>query len=173
MVASASDTFTKRGAMAKKKAAARKKSRPAASRPRRSESVSRRRTAKTDPLLADIKNSERRDVGGVRLDTVRAGEARVKRMVYPAGFRWSKHMKPISGTDLCMHAHVGFIARGSIHIDYADGTKVEFVAPQAVAIEPGHDGYVVGDEPAVLIEVDFEGQTAERFGMTTPRRKSR
>jgi hypothetical protein len=40
-----------------------------------------------------------------------------------------------------------------------------------VAIEPGHDGYVVGDEPAVLIEVDFEGQTAERFGMTNARRR--
>ena len=39
------------------------------------------------------------------------------------------------------------------------------MAPQVVAIPPGHDGYVVGDEPAVLIEVDFEGQTAERFGM--------
>ena len=42
---------------------------------------------------------------------------------------------------------------------------MQFKAPQAVAIEPGHDGWVVGDEPAVLIEVDFEGQTASRFGM--------
>jgi hypothetical protein len=34
-----------------------------------------------------------------------------------------------------------------------------------VAIEPGHDGWVVGDEPAVLIEVDFERDTAKRLGM--------
>ena len=42
---------------------------------------------------------------------------------------------------------------------------IAFAAPQAVSIEPGHDGWVVGDEPAVLIEVDFEGETARRFGL--------
>ena len=40
-----------------------------------------------------------REIGGVRLEVGRAGGARVKRMVYPAGFRWSVHMKPIVGTD--------------------------------------------------------------------------
>jgi hypothetical protein len=112
-----------------------------------------------------MKNSERRDVGGVRLETVRAGDARVKRAVYPAGFRWSTHMKPISGTDLCMHAHVGFLARGAIHVQYPDGCVVEHVAPQVVVIEPGHDGWVVGKEPAVLIEFDFERETIRRLGM--------
>ena len=74
-------------------------------------------------------------------------------------------MKSMVGTSQCMHAHVGFIARGRIHMEYGDGTVVEFQAPQAVAIQPGHDGWVVGDEPAVLIEVDFEGETAASFGM--------
>jgi hypothetical protein len=74
-------------------------------------------------------------------------------------------MKGIVGTDLCMHAHVGFLARGQIHIQYADGCTLEFAAPQVIAIEPGHDGWVVGDDPAVVIEIDFEGDTAERLGM--------
>jgi hypothetical protein len=65
-----------------------------------------------------------------------------------------------------MHAHVGFIARGRVAVRYGDGGTAEFVAPQAVAIEPGHDGWVVGDEPAVLIEVDFMNETAARFGMS-------
>jgi hypothetical protein len=129
--------------------------------------------ASPDPLLAPIKGADSRVVGGVQVDVVRAGAGRIKRLIYPPGFRWSTHMKTQVGTDLCMHAHVGFIARGRIHIDYADGTTLEFVAPQVVAIEPGHDGYVVGDEPAVLIEVDFEGQTAERFGMTEAHRRRR
>jgi hypothetical protein len=64
-----------------------------------------------------------------------------------------------------MHAHVGFLLQGEVHVRYADGCTLEFKAPQAVAIEPGHDGWVVGNQPAVLIEVDFEGNTAERFGM--------
>jgi hypothetical protein len=118
-----------------------------------------------DPLLADVTGAERREIGNVRLEVGRAGSARVKRMVYPPGFRWSVDMKPIVGTDLCMHAHVGFLARGRIHIEYGDGCIVEHEAPQIVAIEPGHDGWVVGDEPVVLIEFDFEGDTIRRLGM--------
>ena len=118
-----------------------------------------------DPLLARVKGAERREIGGVVIEVGRAGAARVKRMVYPAGFRWSVDMKPIVGTDLCMHAHAGFLARGEIHIEYADGCVVEHKAPQIVAIEPGHDGWVVGGEPVVLIEFDFEGDTVHRLGM--------
>jgi hypothetical protein len=118
-----------------------------------------------DPLLAPLKGANRREIGGVRLEVAEAGNGRVKRMVYPPGFRWSTNMKAIVGTDLCMHAHVGFLARGQVHIQYADGCTLEFTAPQVVAIEPGHDGWVVGNEPAVLIEFDFEGETARRFGM--------
>ena len=118
-----------------------------------------------DPLFARVKGAERREIGGVELEVGRAGAARVKRMVYPAGFRWSVDMKPVVGTDLCMHAHAGFLARGEIHIEYADGCVVEHKAPQIVAIEPGHDGWVVGGEPVVLIEFDFEGDTVHRLGM--------
>lgn len=99
------------------------------------------------------------------MDIGRAGGARVKRVIYPPGFRWSKDMKPLVQTDYCMHAHVGFLARGQVHIEYADGCKLEFAAPQVMSIEPEHDGWVVGDEPAVVIEFDFEGETAQRCGM--------
>lgn len=128
-----------------------------------------KRTA-VDVLLAPIKGATAREVGGVKLDVVSAGAARVKRMIYPAGFRWSKAMKPIVGTDRCMHAHAGFLARGEIHIEYADGCVVEFKAPQVVAIEPGHDGWVVGREPVVLIEFDFEGDTVTKLGMPSEHR---
>jgi len=123
------------------------------------------RSTTVDPLLAAVKGATHRYLGHVRLDVGRAGTARVKRMIYPVGFRWSKDMKPVVGTDLCMHAHVGFLARGEIHIEYADGCIVEHKAPQVVAIEPGHDGWVVGNEPVVLIEFDFESDTVARLGM--------
>src|SRR6195256_1786829 len=145
--------------MAKKKAARKKAPKP------HTRTIVRSRPKASDPLLAPVKGAERRTIGGVRLEVGRAGAARVKRMVYPAGFRWSVDMKPIVGTDLCMHAHVGFLARGEIHIEYADGCVVEHKAPQIVAIEPGHDGWVVGKEPVVLIEFDFAGDTIRRLGM--------
>lgn len=121
-------------------------------------------------MTGPIPGAERRVVGGVQIDTTPAGTARVKRVVYQPGFRWSKDMKPIVGTEHCMHAHVGFLVSGTIHIQYSDGCVLEFSAPQAVAIEPGHDGWVVGDESAVLIEVDFEGETGRIFGMSAAHR---
>jgi hypothetical protein len=119
----------------------------------------------TDVLFAPVNGAERRNVGHVQLEVGRAGDARVKRLIYPAGFHWSKDMKPAIGTDYCMHAHVGFLVHGEIHIEYPDGCIVEHKAPQIVAIEPGHDGWVVGTKPVVLIEFDFEGDTIRRTGM--------
>ena len=119
----------------------------------------------TDILLAPMQGAEHREVGGVQLDTVAAGNSRVKRVIYLVGFRWSKNMKPLVGTDRCMHAHVGFLARGQIHMEFADGCVLEFRAPQVIAIEPGHDGWVVGDEPAVVIEFDFGSDTVRNLGM--------
>ncbi|MBO0357672.1 hypothetical protein J0X19_06920 [Hymenobacter sp. BT186] len=116
-------------------------------------------------LLGPLKDATRREVGGVQVDVVRTGNSRVKRVVYPVGFRWSKDMKPVIGTELCQHAHVGFLAAGKLGIQYADGTQEEYTAPQVVAIAPGHDGWVIGEEPAVLIEFDFEGETVERLGL--------
>jgi hypothetical protein len=145
----------------KKKAVARR-ARPAARRVRASAPP---RSARPSEIFAPVRGAERREIGHVLLEVGKAGAARVKRMVYPAGFRWSVDMKPVVGTDLCMHAHVGFLVHGEIHIEYGDGCVIEHRAPQIIAIEPGHDGWVVGDEPVVMIEFDFEGETAQRLGM--------
>ncbi|MEP6782265.1 MAG: hypothetical protein ABI983_01275 [Acidobacteriota bacterium] len=157
----------------KKKPTPKKTSSKKASPKKSRKSAAPKRTAKAtifDSLLGPMKGATSREIGGVKLDVASAGGARVKRMIYPPGFRWSKSMKPITGTDRCMHAHVGFIARGEIHIEYGDGCIVEFKAPQVVAIDPGHDGWVVGREPVVMIEFDFEGQTIERLGMPAEHR---
>jgi hypothetical protein len=163
--------------MAKKKTAKKTARKTAGKHARKSRVTTRRKTVRPRPntldtLVAAVKGAEHRNVGGVGLDVGRAGGARVKRMVYPVGFRWSVDMKPIVGTDLCMHAHVGFLARGEIHVEYADGCVVEHKAPQIVAIEPGHDGWVVGKEPVVLIEFDFERDTVRRLGMPGDHRHS-
>ena len=118
-----------------------------------------------DPLLAPMKADEHRDNGGVLVDIARIGNVRVKRMIYAPGFNFAAHLKGVVGTELCMHAHVGFMARGQINVRFADGCVVEYKAPQFVSVEPGHEGWVVGDEPAVLIEFDFESDTVNRLGV--------
>ena len=160
-----------KGRMAKKakkaKARAQRTARKAARQSAARKTATRRAP---DALLAPIKGAASRVIGGVQLDVASAGAARVKRMIYPPGFRWSTAMKPVVGTDRCMHAHVGFLARGEIHIEYADGCVAEYKAPQVVAIDPGHDGWVVGSELVILIEFDFEGDTVARLGMPAEHR---
>ena len=125
-----------------------------------------------DILTAPIPDADCRDVGGVHLEIVRVGDGRVKRVIYPPGWRWSTHMKSVSGTHLCMHTHVGFLARGRVHVEYEDGCVVELAAPQVVGVAAGHDSWVVGEEAAVLIEFDFERDTGARLGMTGVHRHS-
>jgi hypothetical protein len=59
------------------------------------------------------------------------------------------------GTEYCLHAHVGFLARGRLDGVFDDGCTYSFTAPEVVVLEPGHDTWVVGDEPAVIL--DFTG----------------
>jgi len=118
-----------------------------------------------DPLLGPVNGADHREICGVQIDMTRAGTGRVRRVIYPAGFRWSKDMKSTVGTGLCMHAHVGFIVEGEIEVQYADGCRKRFTAPQAVVIEPGHDGWVTSAGPAVMVEVDFESDTVRQFGL--------
>jgi len=118
-----------------------------------------------DPLLAPMADSDHHQVGGVDSDVFQVGDARVKRVLYPPGFRWSSHIKPVVGTDTCGHTHVGFLVRGHLAGAYTDGCTFDFDTPSAVLIEAGHDGWVVGEEPAVLIEFDYGADTATRLGL--------
>jgi hypothetical protein len=120
--------------------------------------------------LRPIKNARRHEVGGVKIEVVAAANGQVKRVVYPPGFRWSTHMKPVVGTELCMHGHVGFLSSGRVGGQYGDGCAFEFTAPQVLVLEPGHDAWVVGREPAVLIQFDAAGETAQRFGLPSEHR---
>ena len=164
-------TASKRSGKKPVKKAAKTVARTAVKRPAKKTAMKRKpAAAASDELYAPILGAERRYLGRVQLEVVRAGAARVKRMIYPPGFKWSVDMQPAVGTDLCMHAHVGYLAHGEIHIEYADGCVVKFKAPQVVAIDPGHDGWVVGTEPVVLIEFDFERDTVARMGMPNSHR---
>jgi hypothetical protein len=118
-----------------------------------------------DPLLRPIEGARHESYGGVEVDIVPAGTARIKRLIYPPGSRWSLDRKPLVGTDFCLHAHVGFLARGRLDGEYDDGCSYSFIAPQVIVLEPGHDTWVVGDEPAVFIQFDFEADTTDRLGI--------
>ena len=119
----------------------------------------------TDP----IPGARHSEVGGLSVDEVPAGIGRVKRVIYPPGWRWSDAMSEVTGTHTCQHVHLGFMVQGTMVVRFDDGCEVTFSTPSAVVIEPGHDGWVVGDDAVLLIQVDAGSDTAERLGLTALR----
>lgn len=71
---------------------------------------------------------------------------------YP-GWRWSKDVKPIAGTAYCEHRHIGFVIRGHLHVVMNDGATMDFTPGDIYEIPPGHDGWVVGEEPFQGVEL--------------------
>ena len=96
-----------------------------------------------------------------KLDLVQLGAVSVGRLELQPGWKWSECVKPIAGTDSCQALHVGYAQSGRIHIVHNDGTESDAEAGEVYVIEPGHDAWVVGDEPFVGFE--FESKSAEEY----------
>lgn len=92
------------------------------------------------------------DVPGVRVHMVDLGDFTVGRMVNEPGWRWSTHMRPQVGADLCQVRHVGVVVSGRLGIEVSDGGRFELGPGDVFDIPPGHDGYTVGDEACVTVE---------------------
>ena len=83
---------------------------------------------------------------------VELGDFTIGYLVYQPGWRWSEHMRPSVGGDWCQARHVGVLLTGRIGLGFADGSTYEVGPVEIVDIPPGHDGWVIGDEPAVQLE---------------------
>jgi len=86
------------------------------------------------------------------IDLVNVGETEVGRFTFQPGWRWSECIKPVVGTENCQLEHLGYAVSGRIHIEHEDGTAHEITGGEAYLIRPGHDAWVVGDEPFVGVE---------------------
>lgn len=114
--------------------------------------TTRRTTARIQAKSFDIPD-EAVPVGGVaRVETVHLGETTAHRVTFQPGFRWSQHVKPGVGTDLCEIRHTGYVVAGRAGIRMADGAERELVAGDAFDIPAGHDMWVNGDEPYVAVD---------------------
>ena len=90
---------------------------------------------------------------------VSIGSTMIGRARMEPGWRWSNDLKPIVGTEKCMILHKGYCISGAMIIQTGDGTEMQIGAGDGYVIEPGHDAWVVGDEPYVA--VDFSDQMAD------------
>jgi class 3 adenylate cyclase/quercetin dioxygenase-like cupin family protein len=106
---------------------------------------------------------EVRTVEKGRIELVELGELAVGRAIFEPGWRWSDHVKPIVGTDSCQVHHVGYVVSGHLRVEMTDGASIELIGGDTFEVPPGHDAWVVGDEP--WVSVDYAGR---RLFATSP-----
>jgi len=108
---------------------------------------------------AEIKKFEKpdevREFPKGRIELVQIGGATVGRAVFEPGWRWSTSVKPIAKTESCQAPHFQYQVSGVLGVRMDDGTELVYRAGDVGLIPAGHDGWVIGDEPVVMI--DFQG----------------
>lgn len=90
-----------------------------------------------------------------RLEVVKIGGGIVGRATFEPGWRWSESVQPIAGTDSCEAPHFQYHVSGTLKVVMDDGTELECKPGDVSLLPSGHDAWVVGDEPVVV--VDFQG----------------
>ena len=112
--------------------------------------------------MPNVKNFDTPDdtrvVPNATMAIVTVGNATVTRSRMEPGWRWSADVAPIAGTDSCRAEHLTYVVSGRMHIRLDDGTEYELSAGEVGSVPPGHDAWVVGEEP--VVGVDFVGGPA-------------
>ena len=113
-------------------------------------------TTATKVVRKNLKSpDETRKFDKGKIDIANLGEAVVGRFELQPGWRWSQSVKPIVQTELCEQNHVGYVVSGRLKTKLRDGTEDEAGPGDAIFTPAGHDAWVVGNEPVVML--DFKG----------------
>jgi quercetin dioxygenase-like cupin family protein len=97
--------------------------------------------------------SEVRTFARGRFELYRIGPLTIGRATYEPGWRWSEHVGPLTGERSCPVEHVGLVLTGRAAVLMDDGTEVVMGPGDLFAVPPGHDSWVVGDEPYVSLHI--------------------
>ena len=89
------------------------------------------------------------------VELVNIAGGQIGRYTFQPGWRWSECIKPVVGGEKCQVDHIGYVVSGNLHVEHEDGTTIDVKPGDVYRIGPGHDSWVVGDEPAVFVE--FQG----------------
>jgi len=92
-------------------------------------------------------------VGATEIAVASIGDATLMRERMDPGWRWSVDLQPIVGTDRCRAHHQMYVVSGRLNVVMEDGSEVELVPGDAAGVPPGHDAFVVGDEPCEIIDL--------------------
>jgi hypothetical protein len=95
---------------------------------------------------------EVREFPNGRVEILEIGNGQVGRIIAEPGWRWSNDVKPIAGTDSCEAPHFQYHVSGRLAIRMDDGTELIAGPGDITSLPSGHDAWVVGDEPVVVID---------------------
>ena len=87
-----------------------------------------------------------------KMEILNIGGGVVGKATLEPGWRWSEHVKPIAKTTWCEAPHFQYHVSGRLHVKMKDGTEFELGPGDVSALPSGHDAWVVGNEPVVLID---------------------
>jgi hypothetical protein len=90
-----------------------------------------------------------------KLELINIGGRTVGRATFQPGWRWSQSVKPLVNTKSCEAPHFQYHVSGTIRVKMDDGVERDFKAGDVSLLGAGHDAWVIGDEPVVI--VDFQG----------------
>jgi Cupin domain len=97
--------------------------------------------------------SETRTFEKGRFDVYQVGPMTLGRATYDPGWCWSKHVGAATGESLCQVEHVGYVMSGRAAVKMADGSERVMEPGDFFYVPPGHDSWVVGDEPYVSLHI--------------------
>jgi len=90
-----------------------------------------------------------------RLELVKIGGVIIGKATFEPGWKWSESVQPIAKTKSCEAPHFQYHVSGVLKVVMDDGTEKELKAGDVSLLPSGHNAWVVGNEPAVV--VDFQG----------------
>jgi len=96
---------------------------------------------------------ETRQFSKGKVDVVSLGGFTFGLGTFEPGWKWSESVKPIVKTESCQASHTGYQVSGMMHVKMDDGTEYDLGPGDTGVIPPGHDAWVVGDEPAVMLDI--------------------
>ncbi len=96
---------------------------------------------------------ERRTFEKGSLDLVTVGGTTLGRASYEPGWKWSEHVAPVAGTPSCQVEHLGIVLTGRAIVAMDDGEERELAPGDVFAVPPGHDSWVVGEQPYVSLHL--------------------
>jgi hypothetical protein len=97
-----------------------------------------------------------------KLELITLGGVTFGRATLQPGWKWSTSVKPLANTESCQAPHLQYHLSGHLHVVMEDGSEYDFIQGDVSLLPPGHDAWVMGEEPVVVLDISGMADYAKR-----------